>query len=57
MISFWKHFFKDQGGATMVEYCLLLVLIMLAAFAAVSLLGLNVASLFSSPALNSALGS
>jgi pilus assembly protein Flp/PilA len=55
MIHICQHFLKDQDGATLVEYALMVLLIALVAFAAVTLLGINVSGLFSDASLNSAL--
>jgi pilus assembly protein Flp/PilA len=41
---------RDQEGATMVEYGLLVALIAIVAFAAVRTLGLNLSTLFSTEA-------
>jgi pilus assembly protein Flp/PilA len=41
---------RDQDGATMVEYGLLVALIAMVAFAAVQTLGLNLSTLFSTTA-------
>lgn len=55
MIHICRHFFKDQDGATLVEYALLVLLIAIAAFAAVTVFGVNVLGLFSNDSLNSVL--
>jgi pilus assembly protein Flp/PilA len=41
---------RDEDGASMVEYGLLVALIALAAFAAVQALGINLSTLFNSAA-------
>ena len=46
---------RCDDGATAVEYALMVSLIALAVFAAVTLLGVNVAGLFSDPTLSTAL--
>jgi len=59
----WKDFLlrllKDEQGATMVEYALMLGLIMLVCIAAVGFLGLSASNLFTANgnALPNALGS
>ncbi len=47
MISAVKNLVKDDSGATLVEYGLLLALVAIAAVAAMSTLGGKVSSLFS----------
>jgi pilus assembly protein Flp/PilA len=44
------RFFKDEGGATAVEYCIMVGLIAIVIFAAVTLLGTNVSQKFSQAA-------
>lgn len=55
MIYSCRYFLKDQDGATLVEYALMVLLIAIAAFAAVTLLGISIQGLFTDPNLNSAL--
>ena len=43
-------FFKDEEGATAVEYCIMVGLIAIVIFAAVTLLGTNVSQKFSQAA-------
>jgi Flp pilus assembly pilin Flp len=48
---------RDERGATMVEYALMLALITIICFVAVQVLGTSTSSGFANPDLNSALGS
>ncbi len=50
MFSAVKSLVKDDSGATLVEYGLLLALVALAAIASMTLLGGNIKALFSSAA-------
>lgn len=45
LIKFFK-FFKDEEGATAVEYCIMVALIALVIITSVALLGTNVSSIF-----------
>jgi pilus assembly protein Flp/PilA len=45
-----KNMIRDEEGATMVEYGLLVALIAMVAFAGVSVLGVNLQTLYSSVA-------
>jgi pilus assembly protein Flp/PilA len=47
-----RNFFKDESGATMVEYGLLVTLIAIAAIAGIILLGNNLLAMFNSVAGN-----
>jgi pilus assembly protein Flp/PilA len=50
MLSTLKSMIRDEEGATMVEYGLLVALIAMVALAAVTLLGKNLSSLFNTVA-------
>jgi len=50
MINSFKSMIRDEEGATMVEYGLLIALIALVALVAVKTLGTNLSSLFSTVA-------
>ena len=50
MITTLKSMLRDDDGATMVEYGLLVALIAMVAFAAVTTLGKNLSSLFNTVA-------
>jgi pilus assembly protein Flp/PilA len=50
MLSTLKSMIRDEEGATMVEYGLLIALIAMVALAAVTLLGHNLSSLFNTVA-------
>ena len=50
MIKMIKNFFKDEEGATMVEYGLMLALIAVVCITAVALLGTNLSTKFTSVA-------
>ena len=43
-----KRFFQDEAGASAVEYCFLVMLIAVVIITAVTLLGTNLSSVFSS---------
>lgn len=45
-----KNFFKDESGASMVEYGLLVALIAVVCIAAVQALGLNISAVFNTAA-------
>jgi pilus assembly protein Flp/PilA len=46
MLSFVKNFFREEEGATMVEYGLMLALIAAVCVAVVTTLGTNIQSMF-----------
>jgi pilus assembly protein Flp/PilA len=50
MLAIVKSMIRDDDGATMVEYGLLVALIAMVAFIAVQVLGINLSSLYSSVA-------
>jgi pilus assembly protein Flp/PilA len=50
MLHFINSLFLEEDGATMVEYGLLVALIAMVAFAAVSALGINVNTLYGTAA-------
>jgi pilus assembly protein Flp/PilA len=50
MLSTLKSMIRDEEGATMVEYGLLVALIAMVALAAITVLGHNLSSLFSTVA-------
>ncbi len=52
MITTLKTMIRDEEGATMVEYGLLLALIAMVALAAVKLIGTNLSTLFNTVAGN-----
>ncbi len=52
MIAHLKSMIRDEEGATMVEYGLLLALIAMVALAAVQLIGTNLSTLFNTVAGN-----
>ena len=47
-----RNFFKDESGATMVEYGLLVTLIAIACIAAITLVGTNLTAMFNKVADN-----
>ena len=46
MLSFVKNFVRDEEGATMIEYGLMVALIAVVAIAAVTLIGTSLNSMF-----------
>ena len=52
MINKLINFFKDEEGATMVEYALMLALIAIICIAAVTLVGQKASQVFSNAAAN-----
>jgi pilus assembly protein Flp/PilA len=46
MLTIFKSMVRDEDGATMVEYGLLIALIALVALGAITTLGINLSSLF-----------
>ena len=46
MLSFVKNFFREEEGATMVEYGLMLALIAVVSIAIVTTLGTNIQAMF-----------
>jgi len=52
-----EHFLKDEDGPTAVEYAVMLALIIVVCFAAISVLGSQTSNSFSNSKLNTAAGS
>lgn len=50
MLSFFKKFAREEEGATMVEYGLMVALIAVVVMGAAALLGTNVTAMFNSAA-------